>query len=366
MKHCRTYADNYNYFAGTLLREAAGSADKQNVVVSPLSVITALCLTARAAGGRTREEILSCISGGQDLDDTIGAIREITAKAERTGELKNANAVGVAEKIGDKINEDFIRSLKEDFSGELFASADLTCDVNSWVNEHTNGMIDKLLDGPAGNLSTCIMNAVAFDAEWEKQYGDGDISEDEFTNADGSVTEVEMLRSREEVYIENDSCTGFIKPYKGCDYSFMALLPKHKTGSFMTHDLQTLNFANLFKSCAITPVIVSIPEFKFTYGGDISDICRSLGIEQAFTTAADFSPMTSEWVMVDSIIHKAHIELDRKGTKAAAATAVMVAVATAPGVRYEIKTVCLDRPFVFAIMNNETRLPIFTGVVNHL
>ena len=315
MKHCRTYADNYNYFAGTLLREAAGSADKQNVVVSPLSVITALCLTARAAGGRTREEILSCISGGQDLDDTIGAIRVITAKAERTGELKNANAVGVAEKIGDKINEDFIRSLKEDFNGKLFASADLTGDVNSWVN---------------------------------------------------SVTEVEMLRSREEVYIENDSCTGFIKPYKGCDYSFMALLPKHKTGSFMTHDLQTLNFANLFKSCAITPVIVSIPEFKFTYGGDISDICRALGMEQAFTTAADFSPMTSEWVMVDSIIHKAHIELDRKGTKAAAATAVMVAVATAPGVRYEIKTVCLDRPFVFAIMNNETRLPIFTGVVNHL
>ena len=239
-------------------------------------------------------------------------------------------------------------------------------DVNEWVNEHTNGMIDKLLDGPAGDLIACILNAVAFDAEWEEQYWEDDISEDEFTNADGSVTEVEMLSSQEEKYIENDNYTGFLKPYKGCEYSFMALLPKHKTNRFMMHDLGTVNFTKLFNESVEAPVNASIPEFKFTYGGNISDVCSSMGMKQAFTQNADFSPMTSEWAKGDSIIHKAHIELDRKGTKAAAATAVMVVEGAAPEFWNETRTVYLDRPFVFAIMNNETSLPIFTGVVNQL
>ena len=366
MKSYGRYTDKYNEFSRTLLRTVVGKEENKNVVISPLSVITALCLAARATGGSTREEILSCISDGMDLAETINAIREITEMVEKDGSLKNANAVGVAERIKSSIQEDFIRSLKEEFNGELFASANLTDDVNCWVNEHTDGMIDKLLESPVGDLIACILNAVAYDAEWEEEYWEDDISEDEFTNADGSVTEVEMLSSQEEKYIEDDHYTGFLKSYRGYEYSFMALLPKHKTNRFMMHDLKTVNFTKLFNESVDTPVNASIPEFKFTYGGDISDVCSSMGMTLAFTPNADFSPMTSEWAKVDNIIHKAHIELDRKGTKAAAATAVMVVEGAAPEFWDEIKTVYLNRPFVFAIMNNETGLPIFTGVVNQL
>lgn len=366
MKNYKTYTDKFNDFARDLLLAVLEKEEKNNVVVSPLSVIAALCMTARATSGNTREEVLSCISDGRSLDEMISALKEIIEKTGKNGSLKNANAVGVAQQIGNSINEAFIRSLKEDFNGELFASDDLTEDVNSWVKENTNGMIDKLIDGPVADLIACILNAVAFEAEWEEQYRENDIFEDEFINADGSVTEVEMLASKEERYIESDSYTGFLKPYKGCEYSFMALLPKHKTNRFMAYDLKSVNFTKLFNDSIEVPVNVEMPEFKYTYGGDISDICRSMGMKQVFTPAADFSPMTTEWAKVDSIIHKAHIELDRKGTKAAAVTASMVVCGCALRFEDETKHVTLDRPFVYTIMHNETGLPVFTGVVNQL
>ena len=366
MKNYSTYTDKYNEFSRTLLRAIIEKEEKKNVVISPLSIIALLCLTARATAGNTREEILSCISDGSSIDEMISIIREITEKAEATSELKNANAVGVAERIKESLNPEFVRILEEEFNGELFASVNLEEDINNWVNEHTNGMIDKLIDSPINELIACILNAVAFNADWEKEYYEDDIYDDDFTNADGTVAEVEMLSSEEERYIEDASYTGFLKPYKGHAYSFMALLPKHKTNRFMLHDLKTVDFTKLFNDSIEVSVNVSMPEFKYTYGGDISDICTSLGMKQAFTPAADFSPMTTEWAKIDSIIHKAHIELDRKGTKAAAVTASMVVCGCAILFEDETKNVTLDRPFVYAIMHNETGLPIFTGVVNQL
>ena len=215
-------------------------------------------------------------------------------------------------------------------------------------------------------MTVFIRNAVAFEADWKEQYDEDDIQTDEFKNADGFVTEVDMLCSKERNYLEDDNYTGFLKPYKGYEYSFMALLPKHKTNQFMMNDMKSIDFTKLFNNNIYAPVDVRMPEFKYTYGGDISDICSSLGMKQAFTPSADFSPMTSEWAKIDSIIHKAHIELDRRGTKAAAATAVMMVGCAAPDMWDETKSVILDRPFVYAIMHNETGLPVFTGIMNQL
>ena len=74
--------------------------------------------------------------------------------------------------------------------------------------------------------------------------------------------------------------------------------------------------------------------------------------------------MTDEWIKADGIIHKAHIEVDRKGTKAAAVTATVMPAGCAPDL--DIPSVRLDRPFVYAIMHNETGLPIIAGIVNKL
>lgn len=368
MKNYMTYMDKYNEFTRALLCSAMEKECEKNVVVSPLSVIIALCLTARAAGGTTREEILSCISDGYRMDEMLSLVKELTDLTGKADALKIANAVCVREDIRETITDDYIKCLKDDFHGKLFATANIEEDVNSWVNEHTKGMIDKLIDGQMSDsdMITCLLNAIAFESDWEEQYEDDDIRRQIFTNADGSRSVVDMLGSEERLYIEDNSYTGFIKPYKNGEYAFMALLPKHKTNRFMLHDLKAIDFSKLYSESVWATVRASIPEFKYTYGGDISGICSTLGIKQAFTQEADFSPMTSEWTMISSIIHKAHIELDRRGTKAAAATAAMMVVGAALDSRDEIKYVKLDRPFVYTIMHNETGLPVFTGIVNQL
>jgi len=227
-------------------------------------------------------------------------------------------------------------------------------------------MIEKIADENMRNMLACLMNAICFEVEWAEKYEEDDITEgDEFTNADGSTSEVTMLRSEEPYYIENDMFTGFIKPYKGLEYSFMALLPKDESAESLKASLSSTDFSKLFDSKQDFDVNVTMPEFKYDFSDDLTEYLESLGILKIFSTSADFSPMTDEWLKADGIIHKAHIELDRKGTKAAAASAMVMITGFAPDFA-RIKYVRLDRPFIYAIMHNDSGLPVFTGIVNKL
>ena len=106
-----------------------------------------------------------------------------------------------------------------------------------------------------------------------------------------------------------------------------------------------------------------MPEFKFEYARELKPLCKALGIKEVFTDKADFSPASREPLKVDAILHKAHVEVDRKGTKAAAVTMAGLVCAGA-AVMEEAKIVCLDRPFIYAIMHKETKLPVFAGIMN--
>ena len=107
-----------------------------------------------------------------------------------------------------------------------------------------------------------------------------------------------------------------------------------------------------------------MPEFKYDFGKDLTSLFKTMGIEKLFSPQADFSPMSSEWLKMEAILHKAHIEVDSKGTKAAAVTIGIVTCGCAP-VMEEYRTVTLDRPFIYAIIHNETGLPVFAGIMNH-
>ena len=110
--------------------------------------------------------------------------------------------------------------------------------------------------------------------------------------------------------------------------------------------------------------MVALPEFRYDLSESLKELCESYGIQTIFSDHADFSPMSSEWLKVDDILHKAHIEVDRKGTKAAAVTAFMMVGAGLPD--FDMKRVILDRPFFYAIMHKSTGLPVFVGAVNAL
>ncbi|MBQ9580360.1 MAG: proteinase inhibitor I4 serpin, partial [Lachnospiraceae bacterium] len=226
------------------------------------------------------------------------------------------------------------------------------------VYEKTRGMIPDAAGDSLDNIVACLMNAVAFEAKWEAPYEENDIYEEEFHNEDGSVVNVDMLHSSEYGWIEDRDLTGFLKSYKDEKYAFMALLPDE--GANMAKIIKNIDFSGLFMKAEDEKVIVTMPEYKYDFEQDLTEICKELGIRSAFTPEADFSAMSTEWLKLDSIIHKAHIEVDRHGTKAAAVTMGMVMCGCAPMMKRRI--VILDRPFIYAIMDTKTKLPIFVGI----
>ena len=351
----------YSHITNLLLEKYARSKPGGNIILSPFSVIMMLGIAAASTAGETREEIVRAIGGGLSAEELREVLRGLQKEIGGSGVLTSANAVCVKEEIRASIAEGYEERLAEDFGGKLFASRDIVGDVNAWVREHTRGMIERIADESMREMLACLLNAALFEAGWQRPYEEWDVGEGEFTNADGSGSEVQMLHSRENTYIEDEACTGFVKPYRGFAYGFAALLPKEEGEEALQKLLKEADLSERVRGGQFDLVDVTMPEFQGTFGEELTEFCRELGIRTVFTPGADFSPMSDEWLKMDGVIHKAHIEVDRKGTRAAAATMGVIAAGAAMPQR--VKSVVLDRPFVYAIVHMKTGLPVFCGVM---
>ena len=368
------FLSGMNAFSVQLFKNSVSSdlADGKNTLISPESAAFALGMTMNGAGGSTLKQMQDVMCGGVDTDTFNRNMNLLISNAHGgstdESKLKIANSVWVKDKKGLTLNEQFAQNCKQLYNAEMFKAPfddSTVAGVNSWVNEKTDKMIPTILDKLAPNDVMCLVNCVAFDSQWEKQYTDKQVKKDsKFTNAKGDEVKCTMLSGTENKYIENDKATGFVKDYKGGKYSFMAILPNEDTSvADYVASMTDSEIADLYKGRTETDVYTKLPQFKFDYGSEMRDILKAMGITDAFSNSADFSKMfTNDDVCINRVIHKTHIELDAKGTKAAAATAVTMREKAAAESRRE-KTVYLDRPFVFAIMDTASGLPVFIGTV---
>ena len=240
-------------------------------------------------------------------------------------------------------------------------------------------MIPGILDEIPEDARMYLINAMAFEGEWMCQYEESDIYEGSlFTNYDGSTTEVTMLYSTENEYFNIAGGTGFIRPYKGGEYSFVGILPEE--GTSVEEFLAKLaengeDFADVIKNpeYSYDNVIVRIPEFSSEYFVEMSSILQEMGMEDAYDpNLADLSGMVSAVdapdynAYIGRVLHKTFIDVNREGTRAAAVTAIETLDACAAPMIEEPVYVYLDRPFVYGIVDNATGLPVFLGTVNQL
>lgn len=351
-----------------------------NAMVSPESVLFALGMTANGANGETLKEMENVLCPGYDISKINDYCYAILDK-RRAGEKANisvANSIWINNSLSDvSVSEDFLKTDKAYYDADVFKSSfdDNTLkDINSWVNDNTDGMIKDIMNRISSDDVMYLINAVAFDAKWEKQYEDnGESVKDDidFTNFDQSVAKVTMLYSTESGFMSNENCKAFVKPYEGGQYGFMGILPNE--GIELNDFISGMNkdwFIELYNSMdSEYEVYTGIPEFTSDYSMSMSDVMKAMGMEQAFNPDnADFTNMitsSDDNVFIDEVLHKTHIEVDSNGTKAAAATVVVMSKGTGP-VREKIESVVLDRPFVYAIIDIETGMPLFIGAINSL
>jgi serpin B len=183
-----------------------------------------------------------------------------------------------------------------------------------------------------------------------------------------------MLSSEEYIYLHDDNAQGFLKYYKGGKYAFMGILPNENVSvEDYLANLDGETFTNLYNN-RITgrgmELYVHIPEFTVEDSYDLKSTLQDLGITTAFDPfSADFGNMISSTrgnVYIDSVTQKTFIQVDRNGTKASAVTDLEASDCAVMPEPKDIYYVYLNRPFIYAIVDTDTGLPVFMGTVNSI
>ena len=347
-------------------------AEGGNVLVSPLSVLTALSMTANGAKGDTLAQMEAVLGLPlAALNDYSYFYVTRMPQSDRC-KVSVANSIWFTQDARFTVNEDFLQTNADYYRASIYEAPfdDTTAAaINAWVNQKTDGMIQKILDRIPGDALMYLVNALAFDAEWSKIYEETSVYTGSFTNADGSTVDTDFMHSEESCYLEDDQATGFLKYYAGQDYAFVALLPNE--GVSVEDYISSLTGQHLYDlvtSPAQATVYASMPKFEREFSMDLSAVLCSMGMTHAFDgSSADFSGLgTSSTgnIFISRILHKTYIQVDERGTRAGAVTSVEMNDECCPA--GDIKTVTLDRPFVYLILDCSTGLPLFLGVVTSL
>jgi serine protease inhibitor len=344
--------------------------DNKNSLVSPLSVMLALTMTANGADRETLTQMEAVLGRGISLAELNRYLLAYASNlpADSKYRINIANSIWFRDDENRlHVEEEFLQKNADYFKAQAYKSPfnDQTLqDINNWVEEKTEGMIDKILDEIREDAVMYLINALVFEAEWENIYKTHQIEPGQFRGEDSKTYDVEFMNSEESIYLENESAIGFIKPYAGNQYSFVALLPRQgmSVQDFVA-GLSGEKLLHLLQSASHEDVQATLPKFSYEYEVVMNDALKALGMPDAFSPpAANFSKLGQSSrgnIFIGEVLHKTFIVVDEKGTKAGAVTKVEMR----DEAYRETKIVRLDRPFVYAIIDNATNLPIFLGTV---
>lgn len=354
-------------FSLELLRE---NWTGENILLSPLSVLSALGMTANGAGGETlaqMEAVLGLPVG--ELNETL-AVWRAGLPREKDCRVDLANSLWLRDEGKFTANQDFLQTVADWYGAEVFPAAfdsGTLRDINGWVEKNTHGMIPEILREIPDEAVLYLINALALEAEWETVYREDQVWEGRsFTTEDGREQPVTLMYSGEGLYLEDEHAQGFLKPYQGGRWAFAALLPEKgvKLEDY-TASLTGERLHDILSQAEERLVYAAIPKFRCEYSAELSDSLKAMGMTDAFDwKTADFAAMGSSPdgpLYISKVLHKTYLSVDERGTRAGAATAVeMDAGSAMPGT---VPEVYLDRPFLYMLVDLETHLPAFIGAV---
>lgn len=349
-------------FSIRLLR--ASMEEGKNTLISPISVLAALSMTANGAEGETLTQMETVL--GQKRDSLNAWYWYDT---DRSGEyLHLANAVYIKDDGELTVKEEFLQTLEKWYESGIYMTSfneSTLREINHFVEDNTNGMVKNILDKIPDDAVMYLVNALAFEARWKMPYNEYQVSQQVFTTEDGREQPVELMYAEEyDAYVEGDLFTGFLKDYEGGRYTFVTLLPKEGVSVQEVADsLSKADLADKINSRWGGTVLTAMPKFQTEFQVEMGDVLQFMGMTDAFDPyKADFSGLATYNggnIFIDRVIHKTFIAVGEQGTRAGAATVIQAATESA--MPEEIKEVILNRPFLYMIWDTQTNTPLFMG-----
>lgn len=319
-------------FAFDLFKRLNSEDEDESIFISPLSISTALTMTYNGAETSTKEAMEKTL-GFKDLDrdlvnESYSNLLKYLQKADKKVELNIANSIWIRQ--GQEINEAFLADNKLNFNAEIttldFSDDSAVNTINRWIDKATKGKIDKMLEPPIDpDVIMYLINAIYFKGEWSKQFDPARTYNGTFRKLDGSEETVQMMSLQDKVfYAEGDDYKAVRLPYGNGKISMYAILPSESINiDKFIEDMTVEKWKDIRASLVETDdVLVQIPKFKLEYGiKNLNDSLEYLGMGEALSEKADFSGIRED-IYISRVLHKAVIEVNEEGSKAAGATVV--------------------------------------------
>ncbi|MFC1732730.1 serpin family protein [candidate division KSB1 bacterium] len=356
-----------NTFTFKLLSAINEEDPDKNIFISPLSISMALGMTLNGAGGDTKEAMKTALElqgmSQDDINNSYQSLIALLTTLDPDVAMRIANSIWIRD--GFSVEQDFIDVNQTYFDAEVsnldFSDPTAADIINDWVNDATEEKIPDIVTPPIDpQIVLILINAVYFNGNWTYPFDPEITDDDPFYLPDGSTKNTPfMMRSGQVNAFENEDILALDIPYGTYNFCMTILMPAgaESIDEFISHlDMsgwnQWLNSFTWQEDC-----ILKMPKFKYEYEIKLNDVLSALGMEIAFTGAADFSYINEqETLWIDEVKHKTFVDVNEEGTEAAAATSVLIALGPGGPPRYTV-----NRPFLFFIRERATGSILFAG-----
>jgi len=343
--------------------------ESDNILISPLSIETALYMTANGAQDETLTEIRETLDLGDFYPSGINILfQDLIDKMTNDGTdntFLNLSQAAFYNPDLFSIDSEFKENLEKYYSAEVYDDKFDIESINGWANENTEGRIPKVLQEIKDEEFMFLMNALYFLGDWEKPFAAESTRDHKFDFIDGRRPTVPMMNQDANLshYIDDD--------LKAVDLAFAGgkfAMTFIQTPSSLNDYLDEITYKEISERYTklVTEqmqegrLLIYLPKFEIKYKRELSDDLKAMGMKRAFEESnAQFGKVGNAGgnIYLTRVIHDTFLKIDEKGAEGAAVTTVGFGVESVP------PTITFDRPFLIVLRHVETGVPIFIGKI---
>ena len=349
-----------NDFAFNIFRQVN---QDQNTFISPLSVSMALGMVLNGASEETKQNIINTIDfeglSAEEVNQSYKDLTELLLTMDNTVTMGIANSVWYDKKF--TVKQEFSDIIRNSYDGTVqpldFNDASAVNTINNWVESKTNNRIKDLIDRISSDEVMFLINAIYFKGDWQYQFDASKTHTTNFTLEDGTVKPINMMFSKgaKIQYASNDNAMLVDIPYGNGQFSMTILVPKNQTIHALNESLNAATLTEWLNAADTASIELEIPKFKMNWKKDLLETLMNMGMN-----TAGFPELFEEQLplAISRVVHQSFLEVNEKGSEAAAATAIGIVFTSFPK---KPTRITIDKPFIFFIREKHSRVILFSG-----
>lgn len=356
-----------NAFALDFFREVVATADeKKNAFVSPLSLTMALGMLYNGTSPEAGAEMAASLGVADFTPEEINAYYRTMGRAllaaDPSTELAIANSIWSRE--GYPVKEAFYQVNKTYYDAEVnsrdFGLKATLDEINSWCADKTRGKITEILDVIPADAVMYLINAVYFKGQWKYEFDENLTRDEDFTLAGGERKSVKMMNQEAGLpYFSGRSVDCVELPYGNGAFGMILMLPREGgTVDELIGALDAAAYNEISSNLRETNILIKLPRFKQECDFTLNDAVAGLGIRRIFSPGGNLNGIADDpRLFVSNIRQKSFVEVNEKGTEAAAVTSIEITTTSVPSTPQFFA----DKPFVYLIREKSTGAILFIG-----